>query len=118
MKLIVSKSNLLNGVQTVSKAVPNKTTMSILECILVDARGTDIKLIANDMELGIETLIEGKIEEKSFRIMKLPSLPMIILKLRLPVKNQNLILLASQGKIFLICLLLKRLTLLLFPSLL
>jgi len=64
MKLIVSKSNLLNGVQTVSKAVPNKTTMSILECILVDARGTDIKLIANDMELGIETLIEGKIEEK------------------------------------------------------
>lgn len=63
MKLIISKSNLLNGVQTVSKAVPNKTTMSILECILVDARGTDIKLIANDMELGIETVIEGRIEE-------------------------------------------------------
>ena len=37
MKLICSKSNLLNGVQIVSKAVPNKTTMSILECILIDA---------------------------------------------------------------------------------
>ena len=35
MKLICSKSNLLNGVQIVSKAVPNKTTMSILECILI-----------------------------------------------------------------------------------
>lgn len=64
MKLICSKSNLLNGVQIVSKAVPNKTTMSILECILIDARGNDIRLIANDMELGIETIIEGTIEEK------------------------------------------------------
>ena len=64
MKLVCSKSNLLNGVQIVAKAVPNKTTMSILECILIDATGRDIKLIANDMELGIETIIEGDIVEK------------------------------------------------------
>lgn len=64
MKLVCSKSNLLNGVQIVSKAVPNKTTMSILECILIDATGREIKLIANDMELGIETVIEGEILEK------------------------------------------------------
>ncbi len=64
MKLVCSKINLLNGVQIVSKAVPNKTTMSILECILIDASGRNIKLIANDMELGIETTIEGDIVEK------------------------------------------------------
>ena len=64
MKLICSKSNLLNGVQIVSKAVPNKTTMSILECILVDATKGMITLTANDMELGIETTIEGEILEK------------------------------------------------------
>lgn len=64
MKLICSKSNLLNGVQIVSKAVPNKTTMSILECILVDATQGVIKLTANDMELGIETIVEGEIVEK------------------------------------------------------
>lgn len=64
MKIICSKSELLNGVNIVSKAVPNKTTMSILECILIDASGSDIKLIANDTELGIETLIKGNIEEK------------------------------------------------------
>ena len=64
MKLICSKSNLLNGVQIVSKAVPNKTTMSILECILIDASLGEIKLTANDMELGIETVIEGQIVEK------------------------------------------------------
>lgn len=64
MKLVCSKANLLNGVQIVSKAVPSKTTMSILECILVDARRSEITLTANDMELGIETKVEGTILEK------------------------------------------------------
>ena len=35
--------------------------MSILECILIDASGNDIRLIANDMELGIETKVAGLI---------------------------------------------------------
>lgn len=64
MKIICSKANLLNGVQIVSKAVPSKTTMSILECILIDASRGSITLTANDMELGIETTIEGDIIEK------------------------------------------------------
>lgn len=64
MKLILSKANLLNGVQTVSKAVPNKTTMSILECILIDSTKGNITLTANDMELGIETTVEGEIVEE------------------------------------------------------
>ena len=63
MKLICSKSNLLNGVQIVSRAVPNKTTMSILECILIDASNGIITLTANDMDMGIETVIEGDIVE-------------------------------------------------------
>ena len=64
MKLVCSKANLLNGVQIVSKAVPSKTTMSILECILVDTTNGEIKLTANDMELGIEyfyTLIDDAV---------------------------------------------------------
>ena len=64
MKLVCSKSNLLTGLQVVSKAVPSKTTMSILECILVDCTQGQIKLTANDMELGIETVIDGDIIEK------------------------------------------------------
>lgn len=64
MKLVCSKSNLLTGVQIVSKAVPSKTTMSILECILIDATQGQIKLTANDMEIGIETVIEGEVVEK------------------------------------------------------
>ncbi|MCI8599238.1 MAG: DNA polymerase III subunit beta [Lachnospiraceae bacterium] len=64
MKFICKKSDLLKGVNIVLKAVPSKTTMSILECILIDASGQSIKLTANDMELGIETVIEGDILEK------------------------------------------------------
>ena len=64
MKLTCSKSNLLKGVNIVSKAVPSRTTMPILECILIDASANEIKLTANDMELGIETVIDGQIEER------------------------------------------------------
>ncbi len=63
MKIVCSKSNLVKGVGIVSKAVPSKTTMPILECILIDASLDVIKLTANDMELGIETCIEGEIIE-------------------------------------------------------
>lgn len=63
MKIICNKSNLAKGVSIVSKAVPSKTTMPILECILIDASMDVIKLTANDMELGIETKIEGEIVE-------------------------------------------------------
>jgi DNA polymerase-3 subunit beta len=64
MKIVCSKSNLVKGVSIVSKAVPSKTTMPILECILVDATTDVVKLTANDMELGIETRIEGEIIER------------------------------------------------------
>lgn len=64
MKIICSKANLLKGVNIVSKAVPTRTTMAILECILIDASAGEIKLTANDMEIGIETIIDGDIIER------------------------------------------------------
>ena len=64
MKIISTKSNLVKGVNIVSKAVPSKTTMPILECILIDATTDIIKFTANDMELGIETVVEGNILQK------------------------------------------------------
>ena len=64
MKIRCLKSDLVKGVSIVSKAVPTKTTMPILECILIDATTDIIKLTANDMELGIETVIRGQIDEK------------------------------------------------------
>ena len=64
MKIICPKSKLLYGVSIALKAVSSKTTLPILECILIEANNQQIKLTANDMELGIETLVEGEILEE------------------------------------------------------
>ena len=61
MKVICQKSQLLRGINTVSKAVSNKTAMTILECILIETEDNQIKLTANNTELGIETIIDGEI---------------------------------------------------------
>lgn len=63
MKIICKKSDLTNSISIVLKAVPSKTTMPILECIVINANDT-IKLITNDTEIGIETTVEGDIIEK------------------------------------------------------
>ena len=44
MKIVCNKSDLVKGVNIVSKAVPGKTTMPILECILIDGTTDIIKL--------------------------------------------------------------------------
>ena len=64
MKIICSKENLLKSVNISLKAVPSKTTMDILECILIDASTNQIRFLTNDMELAIETVVEGTVEEK------------------------------------------------------
>lgn len=64
MKLVFSKSDLINGINISLKAVPSKTTMPILECILIEASPSEIKLTSNDMELGIETIVKGTVLER------------------------------------------------------
>lgn len=63
MKLIVSKTDLQSAVGIVIRAVPSHTTMDILYCILIEASGTEIRLTANDMEMGIKTRITGTVEK-------------------------------------------------------
>ena len=81
MKLTFQKDDLLNGINIVLKAVPSKTTMPILECILIDASDNQIKLTANDMELGIETKVEGSILSKGKIALDAKLLSEIIRKL-------------------------------------
>lgn len=59
MKIICSKDILLNGINTVSKAVSNKTTLPILECILLKANDTNFEIMANDLELGIKSRLQN-----------------------------------------------------------
>ena len=64
MKLICTKSDLLSGINIVLKAVPVKTTMEILECVVINSYEGKIRLIGNDMALGIESIVKGDIVEE------------------------------------------------------
>ena len=81
MKIVCNKSDLLKGVNISLRAVPTRTTMTILECILIDATESEIKLTSNDMELGIETVIEGEIVERGKAALDAKFLSEIIRKL-------------------------------------
>ena len=81
MKIICSKSELLKGVNIVAKAVPVRTTMAILECILINASDDKIKLTANDMEIGIETIISGNVKESGIVAIDAKFLQEVVRKL-------------------------------------
>ena len=64
MHIICDKSKLIEEMNIVMKAIPGKTTMMILECVVIEVKDNQIKLIANDLQLGIETLIDGEIKQE------------------------------------------------------
>lgn len=64
MNIICDKSKLIEGINIALKAIPGKSTMAILECLVLEVKENTIKLIANDLEIGIETIIEGDIKEE------------------------------------------------------
>ena len=61
MNIICDKSKLIEGINIALKAIPGKSTMAILECLVLEVKDNIIKLIANDLEIGIETIIDGQI---------------------------------------------------------
>ncbi len=63
MEFYCSKNDLVNAVNIVSKAVPARTTMTILECILITVSNGTISLTSSDTELGIDTELRGDIKE-------------------------------------------------------
>ncbi len=64
MKLICNKDLLVQYINIVNKAVSNRTTLPILECILLTANEKGFILTGNDLELGIKTAaIEAEILE-------------------------------------------------------
>lgn len=64
MKLTCSKDLLLQYINIVNKAVSNRTTLPILECILLTANERGFIMTGNDLEIGIRTApIEAEIQE-------------------------------------------------------
>ena len=55
MKLTCEKTSLAEAINTVSKAVSTRTTLPILECILINVYNDEITLTASDLDIGIKT---------------------------------------------------------------
>ncbi len=89
MKLIISSAELLRGVMAVSKAIPAKSPLPILENFLFDLSGNVLEITASDSELTLKTRIEvetaveeGKIAVPAKHMMdllkELPDQPLTI----------------------------------------
>lgn len=63
MKIICHKNDLLSSVNKSLKAISTRSTMPILQCILLQATSDDFKLVSNDLELGIESHVKAEIIE-------------------------------------------------------
>lgn len=64
MEFSVTKSALLNELNTTQGVVERKTTIPILSNLLVEAKGTRLTITATDLELSVRTSCEAKIKKE------------------------------------------------------
>ena len=64
MKLSISKSDLQNAISTVIKAVPSKSNLTNADCILLEARMDEVRLVANNSEMAIESIYSARVLEE------------------------------------------------------
>ena len=87
MKFTCTKNDFNNGINIVLKAVPGKTTMPILECVVIEAKNDQIKLTTNDMQLGIETKIPAQVQQDGIILVNAKMIAEIVR--RLPDEDVN-----------------------------
>jgi DNA polymerase III subunit beta len=69
MKIICSRSNLYNAINTVQKAVSSKSALPILEGILIKAYEDRVTLTGNDLEVGIEYTFCADVPEEGMAVL-------------------------------------------------
>ena len=70
MKIVCEKDKILKALNSVTKAVAVRTTMPILEGILIQTNDNEIKLTTYDLEIGIEYIINDcKVEEQGATVV-------------------------------------------------
>ena len=62
MQIICPKIRLLDNINIAIKAVSVRTTLPILECILILADESGVRFLSNDLEMGIETTPISKVD--------------------------------------------------------
>lgn len=105
MKIITTKSTLLESINIVQKAVPSKTTLPILEGILFDAKNGKLKLTATDLEIGIETISNVDVIEPGKVVLSSRMFGEIVRKLpdadiEIETTERSLVCIKSEGSNF------------------
>ena len=81
MKFSCYRDNILKAINSVVKGVASKTTMPILEGILIQTNDNDIKLTTYDLEIGIEYVMECEVQEQGSTVVNAIMFSEIIRKL-------------------------------------
>ncbi len=105
MKIVCYKDTILKAINSVVKAVASKTTMPILEGILIQTNDNEIKLTTYDLELGIEYVIECEVKEQGSTVVNAVMFSEIIRKLpdteiSITLNNQNLLEIECEGALY------------------
>ena len=105
MKIICEKDKLLKAINSVVKGVSSKTTMPILEGILIQTNDNEIKLTTYDLEIGIEYIIESTVEEQGSTVVNAIMFSEIIRKLpdteiTITLNDKNLLVIECEGSLY------------------
>ncbi len=105
MKFICEREKLLKAINSVVKGASSKTTMPILEGILIQTNDNEIKLTTYDLEIGIEYVIESEIEEQGSTVVNALMFSEIIRKLpdtqiSIILNENNLLVIECEGSLY------------------
>lgn len=105
MKIICDKEKILKAINSVTKAVASKTTMPILEGILIQTNDKEVKLTTYDLEIGIEYIIEAEVEEQGATVVNAIMFSEIIRKLpdtdiKIYINDNNLLVIECEGSLY------------------
>ncbi len=105
MKIICEKEKLLKGINAVVRGVPTRTTMPILEGILLQTNNNELKLTTYDLELGIEYNMECNVKEEGNTVVNAIMFSEIIRKLpdtdiNIELNENNLLVIECEGSLY------------------
>src|SRR5205807_8239426 len=64
MKVTITAGNLGQGLQVVSRAVSSRTTLPILNNVLLQTADSGLQLTATNLEIGIREVVPAEVEEE------------------------------------------------------
>ncbi|MCS6789319.1 MAG: DNA polymerase III subunit beta [Patescibacteria group bacterium] len=90
MKLIITKTNLKEGLKNLSGVIKNDSNLNILKNILIKAKNNELNLIATNLEIAITSILNSKIIEEGEVVLNYNILSEIINNLQLERLNIEL----------------------------